>query len=86
MREGPFPFQRASCNFSVLMANWQLYRDGEKTSRSNWLFNGSRYCGHKHSGELALPKGQERLCNVSHEKVEAAYLLVPLKDSKYRSK
>lgn len=86
-RERLFPFQRASCNFSALMANWQLYREGKKTRRSNRLFNGCRNCRHKHSGELALPKGQERLCNVSHEKVdEAAYLLVPLKDSKNESK
>lgn len=82
-RERPFPFQRASCNFSALMANWQLYREGKKTRRSNRLFNGCRNCGHKHSGELALPKAQERLCNVSHEKVdEAAYLLVPFKGLK----
>lgn len=56
---------------------------GKKTRRSNRLFNGCRNCGHKHSGELALPKGQERLCNVSHEKVDVAeYLLVPFKGLK----
>ncbi len=75
-RERTFPFQRASCNFSALVANWQLYRDGEKDLP---LYNGCCNCGHKHGEDLALQKGQERLCNVTRKGGRGSKSVGPIK-------
>lgn len=48
VRERPFPFQRGSSNFSVLTANWLLYRDGKWSRCTNRLFNGCCNCERKH--------------------------------------
>ncbi len=82
-RERPFPFQRASCNFSALVANWQLYKDGEKDLP---LYNGCCNCG-QNMVRIWRCKRAKSACVMSQEKVdEAANLLVPLKYSKNESK